>query len=44
LDDTETKGIQSAILLDGVKGWAHAGEEYTSLMDEYDPKPWSEGK
>ncbi|KIW52557.1 hypothetical protein PV05_08187 [Exophiala xenobiotica] len=44
LDDTKTEGIQSAILLDGVKGWVRAGEEYTSLMDGYDPKPWSEGK
>ena len=44
LDDTETKGILSAILLEGVGGWARAGEEYTSLMDEYDPKPWLGGK
>nr|KAK5432350.1 hypothetical protein LTR18_011139 [Exophiala xenobiotica] len=44
LDDTKTEGILSAILLDGIGGWARACNEYTCLMDEYDSKHWSEGK
>jgi hypothetical protein len=32
------------ILQDGIKGWANAGEEYTQLMDEYDPQPWEKFK
>lgn len=28
------------ILLDGVAGWARAGEEYTELMDEYEAASW----
>ncbi|KIV84713.1 hypothetical protein PV11_00479 [Exophiala sideris] len=44
LDDTKTEGIISAILLEGIGGWAGAGNEYTCLMDEYDSKHWSKGK
>lgn len=40
LDDREISGITSAILLGGIKGWAQAGEEYTSLMDEYVAQAW----
>ena len=32
--------IRSAILEGGIKGWAKAGEEFTALMQEYDPFAW----
>jgi arsenical-resistance protein 2 len=28
--------MQSLVLVDGIKGWATAGPEYTEWMDEYD--------
>lgn len=28
------------MLLDGVAGWARAGEEYTELMEEYNAAFW----
>jgi len=28
--------MQSLVLLDGIKGWATAGEEYVQWMDEYE--------
>jgi arsenical-resistance protein 2 len=40
LDDRQVEGITSAILLDGITGWARAGDEYTRLMDEYDAERW----
>ncbi len=40
LDDRQVSGITSAILLDGITGWARAGDEYTRLMDEYDAERW----
>jgi arsenical-resistance protein 2 len=36
--------MESVILLDGVAGWAKAGEEYTALMDDYDAVAWEERK
>ncbi|KAK1774694.1 Rhodanese-like protein [Copromyces sp. CBS 386.78] len=36
--------MQSLVLLDGIKGWAIAGEEYVQWMDEYDPAVWRESK
>ncbi|EHY57126.1 hypothetical protein HRR83_002622 [Exophiala dermatitidis] len=44
LDDRQISGITSAILLDGISGWARAGEEYTRLMEEYNPEPWLKAK
>jgi len=44
LDDQGNSDITSAILLDGISGWARAGNEYTKLMQEYDPEPWSRKK
>ncbi|KIW36629.1 uncharacterized protein PV06_11142 [Exophiala oligosperma] len=41
LDDRQVSGMTSAILLNGVTGWARAGEEYTGLMEGYDPEKWS---
>jgi arsenical-resistance protein 2 len=32
--------MQSLVLLEGIKGWACAGEEYIALMDEYEAEPW----
>lgn len=32
--------MQSLVLLDGIKGWSTAGEEYVQLMDEYQEKVW----
>lgn len=32
--------INSGVLIDGVAGWAGAGEEYTEWMDEYDAALW----
>ena len=32
--------IRSAILEEGIAGWAKAGEEYTALMDEYSAEFW----
>jgi len=36
--------MQSLVLLDGVKGWATAGEEYVQWMDGYDATLWQESK
>ncbi|ETI25433.1 hypothetical protein G647_02206 [Cladophialophora carrionii CBS 160.54] len=44
LDDRQVSGITSAILLDGITGWARAGDEYTRLMEEYDAERWSNAK
>lgn len=32
--------MQSLVLVDGIKGWSNAGEEYVRLMDEYQEKVW----
>jgi arsenical-resistance protein 2 len=32
--------VRSFVLLEGVKGWAKAGAEYTKLMDEYQEDAW----
>ncbi|KAK4243080.1 Rhodanese-like domain-containing protein [Corynascus novoguineensis] len=32
--------MQSLVLVDGIKGWATAGPEYTEWMDEYDESVW----
>ncbi|OQV03048.1 Rhodanese-like domain-containing protein isoform 2 [Cladophialophora immunda] len=40
LDDQQVSGMTNAILLDGLAGWARAGDEYTRLMEEYDPEKW----
>ncbi|KEF56314.1 uncharacterized protein A1O9_07895, partial [Exophiala aquamarina CBS 119918] len=44
IEDQKLSGITSAILLEGISGWARAGEEYTSLMDAYEPEPWLKAK
>jgi len=32
--------MESVVLLEGIKGWATAGSEYTRWMDEYDQRAW----
>lgn len=32
--------LRSLVLLDGIRGWANAGTEYTAFMDEYDESAW----
>jgi arsenical-resistance protein 2 len=32
--------MKSIILEGGITGWAHAGEEYTKLMDDYHEEVW----
>ncbi|CAD0046296.1 unnamed protein product, partial [Aureobasidium pullulans] len=39
-DDREL--MESVILLDGIKGWAGAGDEYIAKMQEYDAEIWKE--
>ncbi|OAL42669.1 hypothetical protein IQ07DRAFT_606499 [Pyrenochaeta sp. DS3sAY3a] len=34
------ENIKSVMLIGGVKGWANAGAEYTTLMDEYEEGAW----
>lgn len=41
LADKEDANIKSLVLTGGIKGWAAAGEEYTSLMDGYDAVHWT---
>ncbi|KAH8629481.1 hypothetical protein IG631_16738 [Alternaria alternata] len=33
--------MESLVLLDGVKGWATAGDEYVQSMIAYDASVWS---
>ncbi|KAL7813304.1 Rhodanese-like domain-containing protein [Trichoderma gracile] len=33
--------MESSVLLEGIKGWARAGDEYISWMDEYDVSVWA---
>lgn len=41
LKDREVTGIRSVILLDGISGWARAGQEYIDMMTEYDAEHWN---
>ncbi len=34
------KTMKSVILLEGISGWAAAGEEYSDLMDGYEREVW----
>lgn len=34
------ENIKSVMLTGGVKGWANAGAEYTTLMDGYQERAW----
>jgi arsenical-resistance protein 2 len=34
--------MESLILLDGIKGWATAGDEFVGWMEEYDPSFWAQ--
>ncbi|KAI9792099.1 MAG: hypothetical protein M1816_003081 [Peltula sp. TS41687] len=36
--------MKSWVLLEGIKGWAGAGSDFTRLMDEYDEKVWQQTK
>ncbi|KAI0531660.1 Rhodanese-like domain-containing protein [Xylaria digitata] len=33
--------MESLISLEGIKGWATAGDEFVSWMEEYDPSFWA---
>ncbi|EXJ74496.1 oxidoreductase [Cladophialophora psammophila CBS 110553] len=44
IEDKQVPNITSAILADGITGWARAGEEYTSLMEQYHPEHWLKEK
>ena len=41
LEAKHDKEVKSLVLLGGIKGWAAAGPEYTSLMDGYDTSVWT---
>lgn len=32
--------MKSVVMVEGIKGWACAGEEYVALMDEYEEAAW----
>jgi len=32
--------MKSVILLEGIKGWALAGQEYESYMEGFEPEVW----
>ena len=36
IQDQNDTAMKSLALLDGIKGWRDAGEEYVGLMDEYE--------
>ncbi|KAK7718928.1 hypothetical protein SLS63_010341 [Diaporthe eres] len=38
--DRGDSGMQSLVLLDGIRGWATAGGEYVQWMEEYDEVVW----
>lgn len=40
LHDQGNEAMGSYTLLEGIAGWAGAGEEYTRLMDEYQKEHW----
>jgi len=33
--------MKSYTLLEGIRGWARAGEEFVQLMDDYQAGPWT---
>ncbi|OQE31147.1 hypothetical protein PENFLA_c002G03976 [Penicillium flavigenum] len=41
LKDQQDTEVKSLVLSGGIKGWAAAGPEYTSLMTEYDASVWT---
>ncbi|KAJ5182221.1 hypothetical protein N7449_012368 [Penicillium cf. viridicatum] len=41
LEDQQDTEVKSLVLLGGIKGWAAAGPDYTSLMDGYDASVWT---
>ncbi|XXH04985.1 hypothetical protein Hte_011409 [Hypoxylon texense] len=42
LTDQGDNEVQSLVLLQGITGWAAAGNHYTDWMDDYDPSAWKE--
>lgn len=34
--------MESIVLLEGIKGWATAGDEYNAKMQEYDAGIWKD--
>lgn len=42
-EGAEEEAIKSYALEGGVRGWANAGPEYTSLMEGYDEGYWATG-
>jgi arsenical-resistance protein 2 len=42
IEDRQDAKMKSVILQGGIKGWVAAGEEYTALMDGYEPSKWGE--
>ncbi|KAL2021836.1 hypothetical protein VTK56DRAFT_6610 [Thermocarpiscus australiensis] len=41
IDKANDKEMKSLALLEGIKGWAAAGDEYVAWMDEYDAAVWA---
>ncbi|KAL8341218.1 hypothetical protein RB601_005730 [Gaeumannomyces tritici] len=41
ISDQGDGDMRSLVLVDGIKGWATAGPEYTEWMDEYNEPAWS---
>jgi len=44
IKDRNIEGISSIVLADGVAGWANAGEDYVSFMEEYEADAWGSPK
>ena len=40
IQDQNDTYMKSLTLVDGIKGWSKAGEEYVQLMDEYQENVW----
>lgn len=40
ISDQGDGDMRSLVLVNGIKGWATAGPEYTEWMDEYDESVW----
>ena len=40
IQDQNDSYMRSLTLVDGIKGWRDAGEEYIQLMDEYQEQVW----
>ena len=40
IQDQKDPFMKSLALVDGIKGWSNAGEEYVRLMDEYQEDFW----